>query len=113
MDCIPEDAIDAIELEILQKVLEHYPTQRGYTIYTILPTSTHLSTRQMKDCDIAQEGKKQTKAKRSKASWTRSGCYPRGFHTVNSSFLQREYQRQQSIWKAYRLYQEKDDQTEY
>lgn len=60
MDCIPEDAIDAIETEILQKVLEHYPLSGGTLLYDTTNFYTFISTANER-CDIAQRAKNKQK----------------------------------------------------
>ncbi len=60
MDCIPEDTIDAIETEILQKVLEHYPLTGGTLLYDTTNFYTFISTANER-CDIAQREKNKQK----------------------------------------------------
>lgn len=60
MDCIPEDAIEAIEAEILQKVLELYPLNSGTLLYDTTNFYTFINTTNDR-CDIAQRGKNKQK----------------------------------------------------
>jgi len=60
MDCIPEDAIEAIEVEILQKVLEHYPLNGGTLLYDTTNFYTFINTTNER-CNIAQRGKNKQK----------------------------------------------------
>jgi transposase len=60
MDCIPEDAIEAIETEILQKVLELYPLKRETIFYDTTNFYTFINTTNTR-CDIAQRGKNKQK----------------------------------------------------
>lgn len=56
MDCIPEDAIEKIEFEILQKVLMHYPLKAGTLLYDTTNFFTFIDSTNDR-CDIAQRGK--------------------------------------------------------
>ena len=60
MDCIPESAIEAIETEILTKVLEHYPLNGGSLFYDTTNFYTFVNTTN-KRCDIAQRAKNKQK----------------------------------------------------
>lgn len=60
MDCIPENAIEAIETEILQKVLEHYPLSGGTIFYDTTNFYTFINTTNER-CDIAQRAKNKQK----------------------------------------------------
>lgn len=60
MDCIPEDAIEAIEVEILQKVLELYPLNSGTLLYDTTNFYTFINTTNER-CEIAQRGKNKQK----------------------------------------------------
>ena len=60
MDCIPEDAIEEIELEILQKVLKHYPLNAGTLLYDTTNFFTFIDSTNDR-CDIAQRGKNKQK----------------------------------------------------
>lgn len=60
MDCIPEEAIEAIETEILKKVLEHYPLKGGTLFYDTTNFYTFISTTN-ENCDIAQRAKNKQK----------------------------------------------------
>jgi transposase len=60
MDCIPEDAIEAIETEILKKVLEYYPLNGGTIFYDTTNFYTFISTTNER-CDIAQRAKNKQK----------------------------------------------------
>lgn len=44
MDCIPEDAIENIEVEILQNVLKHYPLNGGTLLYDTTNFYTFINT---------------------------------------------------------------------
>ena len=60
MDCIPEDAIEKIELEILKNVIEHYPLSKGTLLYDTTNFYTFINTTNER-CDIAQRGKNKQK----------------------------------------------------
>lgn len=60
MDCIPEDAIEKIELEILQKVLKYYPLNAGTLLYDTTNIFTFIDSTNDR-CDIAQRGKNKQK----------------------------------------------------
>jgi transposase len=60
MDCIPEEAIEEIELEILQKVLEHYPLNEGTLLYDTTNFYTFINSTNDR-CEIAQRGKNKQK----------------------------------------------------
>jgi len=60
MDCIPEDAIEAIETEILQKVLEYYPLNGGTIFYDTTNFYTFINSTNER-CDIAQRAKNKQK----------------------------------------------------
>ena len=60
MDCIPEDAIEKIELEILQNVLEFYPLNEGTLLYDTTNFYTFINTTNER-CNIAQRGKNKQK----------------------------------------------------
>jgi transposase len=56
MDCIPEKAIEDIELEILQRVLEYYPIEGGTLLYDTTNFYTFINSTNDR-CEIAQRGK--------------------------------------------------------
>lgn len=60
MDSIPEDAIEKIELEILQKVLTYYPLKAGTLFYDTTNFFTFINSTNDR-CDIAQRGKNKQK----------------------------------------------------
>lgn len=60
MDCIPEDAVEKIELEILQKVLMHYPLNGGTLLYDTTNFYTFINSTNER-CEIAQRGKNKQK----------------------------------------------------
>ncbi len=60
MDCIPEEAIEKIELEILQNVLEHYPLSAGTLLYDTTNFYTFINSTNDR-CEIAQRGKNKQK----------------------------------------------------
>lgn len=60
MDCIPEDAIEKIELEILQHVLKLYPLAGGTLLYDTTNFFTFIHTTNER-CEIAQRGKNKQK----------------------------------------------------
>ena len=60
MDCIPEEAIEKIELEILQKSLEHYPINSGTLLYDTTNFYTFIDSANDR-CEIAQRGKNKQK----------------------------------------------------
>ena len=60
MDCIPEDAIELIETEILENVFKHYPLQEGTLLYDTTNFHTFIHTENDR-CDIAQRGKNKQK----------------------------------------------------
>ncbi len=60
MDCIPEEAIEKIELEILQKALEYYPINSGTLLYDTTNFYTFIDSANNR-CEIAQRGKNKQK----------------------------------------------------
>jgi transposase len=60
MDCIPEEAIEKIELEILQKVSEHYPIKAETLLYDTTNFYTFIDSSN-DYCEIAQRGKNKQK----------------------------------------------------
>ena len=60
MDCIPEEAIEEIELEILQKVLEYYPLSEGSLLYDTTNFYTFIDSANDR-CDIARRAKNKQK----------------------------------------------------
>jgi transposase len=60
MDCIPIEAIEEIEQDILQKVLTHYPLNPGTLLYDTTNFFTFISSTNDR-CDIAQRGKNKQK----------------------------------------------------
>jgi transposase len=60
MDCIPEEAIEKIELEILKKVLEYYPIEEGTLLYDTTNFYTFINSTNDR-CEIAQRGKNKQK----------------------------------------------------
>jgi transposase len=60
MDCIPEKAINEIELEILKKVLEYYPIEEGTLLYDTTNFYTFIHSANY-HCEIAQRGKNKQK----------------------------------------------------
>lgn len=60
MDCIPENVIETIELDILKKVLEFYPINEGTLLYDTTNFYTFINTTN-DHCDIAQRGKNKQK----------------------------------------------------
>ena len=60
MDCIPEKAINEIELEILKKVLEYYPIEDGTLLYDTTNFYTFIHSTNDR-CEIAQRGKNKQK----------------------------------------------------
>ena len=60
MDCIPEKAIEEIELEILKKVLEYYPIKEGTLLYDTTNFYTFINSTNDR-CEIAQRGKNKQK----------------------------------------------------
>lgn len=60
MDCIPEDAIEKIEQEILQKVFTYYPPKAGTLLYDTTNFFTFIGSTNDR-CDIAQRGKNKQK----------------------------------------------------
>jgi transposase len=56
MDCIPEKAIEEIELEILKKTLEYYPIEEGTLLYDTTNFYTFINSTNDR-CEIAQRGK--------------------------------------------------------
>jgi transposase len=60
MDCILEKAIEEIELEILQKVLESYPLNEGTLLYDTTNFYTFINSTNDR-CEIAQRGKNKQK----------------------------------------------------
>jgi transposase len=60
MDCIPEDAIEKIEEEILKNVFEQYPIEGGTLLYDTTNFYTFIDTTNDR-CEIAQRGKNKQK----------------------------------------------------
>jgi transposase len=60
MDCIPEAAIEEIELEILQNVLQYYPIEEGTLLYDTTNFYTFINSTNDR-CEIAQRGKNKQK----------------------------------------------------
>jgi len=60
MDCIPEESIDQIELEILQNVLKHYPLEQDTILYDTTNFYTFIDSSNDR-CDIAQRAKNKQK----------------------------------------------------
>lgn len=60
MDCIPEKAIEEIELEILKKVLEYYPIEEGTLLYDTTNFYTFIDSSNDR-CEIAQRAKNKQK----------------------------------------------------
>jgi len=60
MDCIPEESIEKIELEILQKVLQLYPIAGGTLLYDTTNFYTFINTTNER-CEIAKRGKNKQK----------------------------------------------------
>ena len=60
MDCIPEDAIEKIEEEILKTAFEHYPLQEGSLLYDTTNFYTFINSTNER-CEIAQRGKNKQK----------------------------------------------------
>jgi transposase len=60
MDCIPEDAIEKIELAILKKTIEHYPINEGTLLYDTTNFYTFINSTN-EHCEIAQRGKNKQK----------------------------------------------------
>ena len=60
MDCIPEEAIENIEADILEKTFKSYPLKEGTLLYDTTNFYTFISTENGR-CDIAQRGKNKQK----------------------------------------------------
>jgi len=60
MDCIPEEAIEKIEQEILQKVLEYYPIEAGTLLYDTTNFYTFIDSTNDR-CDIARRARNKQK----------------------------------------------------
>ena len=60
MDCLPEDAIDKIQLDLLRRVQQHYPFHDDTLFYDTTNFYTFIDTGNTR-CDIAQRGKNKQK----------------------------------------------------
>jgi transposase len=60
MDCVPEDAIEKIEIDILHNVLSLYPLGSDTLLYDTTNFYTYIDTTNT-HCDIAQRGKNKQK----------------------------------------------------
>ena len=60
MDCIPEDAIEKIEEEILKNALKYYPLNEGTLLYDTTNFYTFINTTNDR-CEIAQRGRNKQK----------------------------------------------------
>jgi transposase len=60
MDCLPEDAIDKIQLDLLRSVQSHYPLNDDTLFYDTTNFYTFIDSENTR-CDIAQRGKNKQK----------------------------------------------------